>query len=343
MICRLLSRGLWASALGWVILMAGPGQAAERQIVAEAEIVLQEIMSIPAKGIPRALLADAQGLIIVPGMIRGGFVVGVKHGRGIAVTRDDQGEWTNPVFVRVTGGNIGWQAGLQATDLILVFRNRTRIEEMMRGQFTLGANAGVAAGPVGRGMSAATDGQLRAEILSYSRSRGLFAGVSIDGAVIRPDSQATDAFYQRAPGTGPGTAPPVATRFLQTLRGFSNSGTADAAPAVPAVPHVHHERVCRQLQAAHNRLLEILDPAWQEHLALPGDFAAATPAAQENVRRTLARFNQVAGDPQFRALTERQEFLETLTLLNRHAWLQEAASGSVLPLPPPPAAAAGAR
>ncbi|MFO0913902.1 MAG: lipid-binding SYLF domain-containing protein [Pirellulales bacterium] len=339
MIRRLLCHGLWAGALCGAILMASSGQAAERQIVAEAEIVLQEIMAIPAKGIPRALLADAQGLVIVPGMIRGGFIIGAKHGRGIAVTRDDQGEWTNPVFIRVTGGNIGWQAGLQATDLILVFRNRTRIEEMMRGQFTLGANAGVAAGPVGRGMSAATDGQLRAEILSYSRSRGLFAGISIDGAVIRPDAQATDAFYGRRPGTGAGTVPPVATRFLQTLRGFSGAGTAEAAPAIPPVPHAHHERVCRQLRDAHERLEEILDPAWQTFLALPADFDASTPQALESVRQTVARYNQVAGDPQFRALAERQEFLETLTLLNRHAWLQEAAAGNVLPLPPPPATA----
>ena len=289
-------------------------------------------MAIPAKGIPRSLLSEAQGLVIVPGMIRGGFIVGLKHGRGIAVARDANGAWTNPVFITITGGNIGLQAGLQSTDLILVFRNRTRIEELMRGRFTIGANAGAAAGPIGRSTSAATDAQLRAEILSYSRSRGLFAGISIDGAVIQPDSRATAAFYGQTAARPQGHVPAAATHFLSILNAHS---AANLNAPIP-VPHADHERVCRQLTAAHTRLLEILDPAWQQHLALPSDINANTPEAQKNLRSTQARFDQVVSDSQFRALSERQEFQETLTLLNRHAWLQEAATANVLALPAPP-------
>lgn len=304
----------------------------ERRIVAEAGVVLQEIMAIPAKGIPRALLADAQGLVIVPGMIRGGFVIGVKHGRGIAVVRDANGAWTNPVFVRITGGNIGFQAGLQATDLVLVFRNRTRIEEMMRGRFTIGANAGVAAGPIGRATSAATDAQMRAEILSYSRSRGLFAGVSIDGAVIQPEPHSTAIFYGQSPSSPQGRTPAAAVRFLEILNALSGGGP----DTVVAVPHEAREELCEQLLAAHERLLAVLDPAWQEHLAFPADLTEPTPAGQEQLREVQARFNRLFEDPAFKALTDRQEFQETLTLLNRHAWLQEAAAANVLKLPPPP-------
>ncbi len=322
-------------ALTALILLASTtasAQTTERQIITEAGLVLQEIMAIPAKGIPRSLLAEAQGLVIVPGMIRGGFIVGVKHGRGIAVARDANGAWTNPVFVTMSGGNVGFQAGLQSTDLVLVFRNRTRIDEMMRGRFTVGANAGVAAGPVGRSTTAATDAQLRAEILSYSRSRGLFAGVAIDGAVIQPDSRATTTFYGQTAARPQGHVPAAATHFLSILN--AQSATNVTAP-IP-VPHADHERVCRQLATAHARLLDILDPAWQQHLALPADIGADTPQAMQNLRNTQARFNQVVSDPQFRALADRQEFQETLTLLNRHAWLQEADSANVLALPAPP-------
>lgn len=318
--------------LGCVAPLVAQAQVSERQIVVESGHVLQEIMAIPAKGIPRALLAEAQGLVVVPGMIRGGFIVGVKHGRGIAVTRDRSGTWSNPVFIRISGGNIGFQAGLQATDLILVFRNRSRVEEMMRERFTIGATAGVAAGPIGRGMSAATDAQLRAEILSYSRSRGLFAGISIDGAVMQPDHRATAAFYGQSPALPQGRVPAVAAHFLSILTALST--TATTAPV--AVPHQDHETLCRQLIAAHGRLLEILDPAWQAHLALPADIVSASPQGQQHLRDTQARFTQVANDRQFQALADRQEFQETLTLLNRHAWLQEAAAANVLALPAPP-------
>jgi lipid-binding SYLF domain-containing protein len=307
-------------------------QTAEKQLVSEAGIVLREVMAIPDRGIPRSLLSEAQGLVIVPGMIRGGFVVGVKHGRGIAVARDDGGVWSNPVFVRVTGGSIGWQAGLQSTDLILVFRTRSRVEEMMRARFTIGANASATAGPVGRTTSAATDAQLRSEIWSYSRSRGLFAGVAIDGVSIQPDHRATATFYGQTPSNPQGRAPAVAGQFLSVLNSFSGTPADAALP----IPHRQRETLCRQLTAAHQRLLSILDPAWQRHLALPADVSGTTPASLDALRQAHTRFNNLLGEPQFRTLVDRQEFQETLTLLNRHILVLEAANASILQLPSPP-------
>lgn len=304
----------------------------DRDVVVESGQVLREIMAIPARGIPRALLHEAQGLVVVPGMLRGGFVVGVKHGRGIAVSRDDDGNWTNPVFLRITGANFGFQAGLQSTDLVLVFRNRTTIQSLMRGRFTIGGNAAAAAGPLGRSMSAATDLQLRSEILSYSRSRGLFAGVSIDGAVMNPDSRATAAFYNQTIANPRGTAPESAGQFLQLL----NQLTGSPVESPIAIPQEDRTRLSQQLIAAHQRLTPLLDPAWQQFLALPADLNAANPAALEQLRKVHARYNGLVGNSQFSSLIDRQEFQETLTLLNRYLHLMEACCNSTIRLPPPP-------
>lgn len=328
-------KALAALLLG-VVVWVNPSLAQplsdEEEIVVEAGQVLKEIMAIPAKGIPRSLLAEAQGLVIVPGMLRGGFIIGFKHGRGIALSREADGTWGNPIFIQITGGNLGFQAGLQATDLILVFRNKTTVESMMRGRFTIGANAAASAGPVGRSMSAATDGRMKSEILSYSRSRGLFAGVALDGAVIEPDSRATAAFYHQTPASPQGRAPAVAGQFLRLL----NAQTG--APAEVAIPIAPEDRdaVAKQLVAAHQRLTAVLDPAWQKFLALPPDMTSSTPSAHDNLRKVQTRFSDVVSSHQFKALVDRQEFQETLTLLNRYALLQEASSSSVIPLPPPP-------
>src|SRR5262249_16811056 len=144
-------------------------------------------------------LRDAQGIAVVPGLIKGGFVVGVRHGRGIVIVKDDNGNWRAPSFITITGGSIGWQAGVQATDVVLVFKTRKSIQGLLSGKFTIGADASAAAGPVGREASAATDATLRAEIYSYSRSRGLFAGAAIDGSMISIDNPLTATYYR---GTG---------------------------------------------------------------------------------------------------------------------------------------------
>ena len=171
----------------------------EVSIVESATQVLNEIMAAPAQAIPVALLHDAKGIIICPGMLKGGFVIGVKHGRGVLVVRDDNGNWRAPSFISITGGSIGWQIGIQATDVILVFKTKKSIQGLINGKFTIGGDVSAAAGPVGRDASASTDLQFRAEIYSYSRSRGLFAGAALDGSQVSMDNAATAAYYR---GTG---------------------------------------------------------------------------------------------------------------------------------------------
>ena len=171
------------------MLLAAPARAQYREtvIVDDSRDVLNEIMAIPASGIPASLLANAQGIVIIPDLVKGGFVLGVRHGRGIVMVRDERGFWRPPSFVTLTGGSVGWQIGLQVTDIVLVFKTRSSVQGLLRGKFTLGADAAAAAGPVGREAAAATDTQLLAEIFTWSRSRGLFAGVSLDGSVLQID------------------------------------------------------------------------------------------------------------------------------------------------------------
>lgn len=128
-------------------------------------------------------------------MINAGFVVGGKRGRGVAMARNENGDWSEPVFVTITGGSVGFQIGLQAVDLVLVFKSRESIEEAAQGTFTLGADASATAGPVGRSASASTDYKFDAEVYSYSRSKGLFAGISLQGSSINPDKRSNKAFY----------------------------------------------------------------------------------------------------------------------------------------------------
>lgn len=167
----------------------------EAKKISEATGVVKEIMAIPEKGIPPALLKNAYGIAVIPGVIKLGFIIGGRHGSGVLMVRDKDGKWGNPVFVSITGGGIGWQIGAQSTDVILVFKSKRSVEGLKKGKFTLGADAAVAAGPVGRNLEAATDVKLKAEIYSYSRSRGLFAGVSLEGAALQIDDDADAAFY----------------------------------------------------------------------------------------------------------------------------------------------------
>jgi len=173
------------------------GAADEAKKLDAAADVFKEIVAIPEKGLPPALLREAYGIAIVPGVIKLGFIVGGRHGKGVLMVRTEDGEWSNPSFVSFTGGGIGWQIGAQSSDIVLVFKSKRSIEGIKKGKFTLGIDAAAAAGPVGRNAEAATDLQLRAEIYSYSRSRGLFAGVSLEGAALRIDDDANAAFYGR--------------------------------------------------------------------------------------------------------------------------------------------------
>jgi len=171
--------------------------ANEIRRVEDAIEVIGEIVDIPEEGMPAALLGKAYGIAVIPNVIKAAYGIGGRHGRGVLLVRREDGEWSNPSFISLTGGSLGWQIGVQSADIILVFKSRKSIESISRGKFTLGADASVAAGPVGRHAEASTDIQLKAEIYSYSKSRGLFAGISIEGAALRIDHNANEDFYGR--------------------------------------------------------------------------------------------------------------------------------------------------
>ena len=163
--------------------------------------VLADIQRIPEESIPDKLLDEGKAIIVIPDSLKVGLVFGGRSGHGLMSVKNPDGTWSQPVFVKLTGGSVGFQAGVQSSDIVLVFRNDRSLNNIVNGKVTLGADAGVAAGPVGRNASAATDGQLKAEIWSWSRARGLFAGVALDGAVLQIDDKANAAAY------GPGITP----------------------------------------------------------------------------------------------------------------------------------------
>lgn len=167
----------------------------ENKLADNAVRVLKEIMMAPDKAIPKDLLQNAHAIAVVPDVIKAGFVVGGRHGDGLISVKTRDGTWSNPSFVSLTGGSVGFQAGVSSTDVVLVFRTQRGVDSIVHGKFTLGADASAAAGPVGRSATASTDAQLKAEIYSYSRSRGLFAGASLDGSALTIDNDANQAVY----------------------------------------------------------------------------------------------------------------------------------------------------
>ncbi len=167
----------------------------EAKRVADATAAFGEIMAAGDSAIPSAILDKAEGIAVFPSTIKAGLLVGGQRGRGILSVRGESGTWSAPAFLTLTGGSIGLQIGAQATDLVLVIMNRRGLENLVRNQFKVGADASVAAGPVGRDAQASTDIQMRAQILSYSRARGVFAGVTINGSTIRQDKDANERFY----------------------------------------------------------------------------------------------------------------------------------------------------
>ena len=173
-----------------------PGAIDEISKINAASEVLEEITGIP-EGISPTLLGNAYGIVIIPGTIKLGFFFGGQYGSGIAMVRNDDGSWSNPAFVYLGGGSFGLQFGAVSSDIILVFKTRKSIMGLTNGSFTLGGDAAVAAGPVGRRAVALTDWQLKAEIYSYARSRGFFAGISLDGSVLAIDTDANANFYSR--------------------------------------------------------------------------------------------------------------------------------------------------
>ena len=172
--------------------VAGP---IEDQRANDASRVLGEILRIPEDSIPTRLLEEAQAIAVIPNVVKAGFVFGGRRGRGLISIRGKDGTWASPSFITLTGGSVGFQAGVQSADVILVFRTRGGVDSIVNGKFTLGGDASVAAGPVGRSAQASTDEQLKAAIYSYSRARGLFAGVSLDGTRLAIDNHSNAAVY----------------------------------------------------------------------------------------------------------------------------------------------------
>ena len=344
-------------------------QTYESDVVNASSVVLDEVMGMTGRGIPMSLLAHCQGVAIVPDLLKGGFIVGVRHGRGVLLIRDPTGTWQPPQFISVNGGSVGWQVGLQATDLVLVFKTTNSIRGLLRGKLTLGADISVAAGPVGREASAATDSTLRAEILSYSRSRGLFAGVALDGSVVQVDPLSNTAFYAAPapPLAQPGTAITLPTPAVQLLRQINKyagpggpagpagpavaaapgspaggppslAGTA-AAPRTPApqtlAPPPDLESIRRDLRAASAKLRAMLpDDQWGKYLAMPADlFAADRQPSDAELAAVLQHYDLTVQSPQYRALTDRPEFRATHDLLRRYMAARSASPRAILGTP----------
>jgi lipid-binding SYLF domain-containing protein len=185
------------ACLALACLRVAPAAAGEDDLrrAENAVRVLKEVMMAPDKRVPADLMKNAYAIAVIPDVIKAGFVIGGRHGSGLVSVKTADGTWSNPSFISMTGGSIGFQAGVSSTDVILVFRTERGVDSIVHGKFTLGADASAAAGPVGRTAQASTDAQLRAEIYSYSRSRGLFAGAALDGSVIAIDNDANQSVY----------------------------------------------------------------------------------------------------------------------------------------------------
>jgi lipid-binding SYLF domain-containing protein len=197
------------------------------KIINESATVFNEIMSAPDKGIPKNILDKAQCIGIIPGLKRAGFIVGGKYGKGVLTCRTADG-WSAPSIVRVEGGSIGFQIGAGETDLVFVVQNKSGQEKLMQDKFTVGGDASVMAGPVGRTGEAQTDAMMHATILSYSRARGVFAGISLEGATMRPERDEIAALYgspvtQHDILTGKVSRPPEAGSLYSTLQNYSTT------------------------------------------------------------------------------------------------------------------------
>jgi lipid-binding SYLF domain-containing protein len=168
----------------------------EIERVENAEEAFKAMMEIPEEGIPESLLNNAEAIAVIPGFWKAAWGIGGRHGKGVIVVRKDKGVWSYPAFISMTGGSLGFQIGVQRADIVLVFKSKKSVRTIDEGKFTLGADAGVAAGPLGRKAEANTDIKFEAEIYSYSKSKGLFAGVSIEGAILSMDRDSNAKFYR---------------------------------------------------------------------------------------------------------------------------------------------------
>jgi lipid-binding SYLF domain-containing protein len=214
-----------------LVLVAPAGaraQSDEEKRITDSSAVLETLVRAPDQGIPEHILERAEAIVVIPTLVKGGFILGAQHGRGVISVRNrDANTWSAPAFVALTGGSIGWQIGVQSVDLVLLVMNREGVKDLLDNKFKLGANASVAAGPVGRQGEASTDATLTAQILAYSRAKGLFAGLSLEGAALRIDKDANERFYKR------GVTPDDVARGLSLSTTAGSNWTATLARLVP--------------------------------------------------------------------------------------------------------------
>jgi lipid-binding SYLF domain-containing protein len=214
------------TSFGW----AATDRQATNDRLDHAGSVLNEIMAAPDKGIPEEVLEHAKCVAVVPHLLKGGFVFGAENGRGVATCRNANG-WSAPMFFAITGGSWGLQIGVEGVDLVMIIQNERGMRQLLSSKFELGADASAAAGPVGRHASANTDWKMDAEILTYSRARGAFAGLTLNGASIRHDEDSTRAIYGRNYSNerilkGEVTMPSAARSFLDAVRGAKSQAVA---------------------------------------------------------------------------------------------------------------------
>lgn len=254
---------LLACTLACGSVYAGNNEDARAQ---NASRVLRDIQAIPESAIPDKLFDDARAIVVVPDTIKAGLLVGGRRGHGVMAVKTAEGTWSNPSFIKLTGGSIGLQAGVQSSDVVLVFRSDRGLDSIVNGKFTLGADAGVAAGPLGRNAATATDGELKAEIWSWSRARGLFAGVALDGAVLSIDYPANEATYGRD----------VTPRMI-----FEGRNTAAPSDAVVAFRDSLEEATAaaRARRGETSAPATAATPATQPAAATTATTPAATPAS----------------------------------------------------------------
>lgn len=319
-------------------------QSWQETAVAQSRQLLDETMAKSIAKIPQAMVSDASGVALIPNVVKGGFIVGARFGRGVLMVREPNGTWHAPVFITLTGGNVGWQAGVQSSDIILVFKTPRSIQGVLNGKVTLGADVAAAAGPVGRQGGVATDGQLKAEIYSYSRSRGLFAGLAIDGSVLQVDRLATGTYYGITSVNQTPIVPPAAQQLTEAVSRYAEviaNGSAASASSVQQVGASEPELISQQLVQLSPKLFELLDDSWKNYLGLPASlFLGGPPPDAATVQQIVARYDAVAKDPRFAALASRPEFQSVYGLL-KHYEQSIAPNTPSLQLPPPPGMTAG--
>jgi lipid-binding SYLF domain-containing protein len=215
-----------AAALVLAHPLAAADNESELKRLAQATETLKALVQTPDDGIPEHILQRAEAIVVIPNLIKGGFIIGAESGKGVMSIRDAKsGGWSAPSFVQMTGGSIGWQIGVEAVDLVLLVMNKDGVDDLLKSEFKLGGEGSVAAGPVGRSAQAATDARMGAKILAYSRAKGVFAGLTFQGSSLRDDEDANKDVYGReldsrevfamAP---PSPLAPEISRWLQTLK-----------------------------------------------------------------------------------------------------------------------------